>query len=468
MPTMTDSYGGMHSSDNTAAIAAFEAAVFAVLAHRPAADALKQAHAHDPGLIAGHVLKGLGSVLLGKAENFVSGRKLAAKARAALQQSSTPTPSENALVDALDVASRGELSQAAARLESHVAANPTDILALKLSNALRFMCGDRDIMVATTGAALRSHDAAMPGYGFVLGLHAFGLEECGHYTEAERFGRMSVTHEPADSWGVHAVGHVLEMEGRTHEGIAWLDASRGLWPRCNNFGYHLAWHLALFHLELADYDQVLQLYDDEIRPEPTDDFRDVSNAVALLWRLEQHGIWVGPRWHALHELALKRRTDTSYVFASLHYLLVLLAVGDEPAAHDLVQAMQTAHDRQDEQGLLASQLGVDLAKAMLRLAFAKRKPGANRPELFAQRRSDFARLAQKLPSIGGSHAQRDVFVRTLQELAAHDGDGIAVDLVMRARHRFRKQDRYDALVRDRLRYRSLEPRFELVPQHGVH
>jgi hypothetical protein len=43
----------------------------------------------------------------------------------------------------------------------------------------------RDVLAG----ALPSWDAGVPGYGFVLGCHAFGLEETGDYAAAERAGR---------------------------------------------------------------------------------------------------------------------------------------------------------------------------------------------------------------------------------------------------------------------------------------
>ena len=36
---------------------------------------------------------------------------------------------------------------------------------------------------------LESWDESLPGYGYVLGMFAFGLEECGQYQQAERAGR---------------------------------------------------------------------------------------------------------------------------------------------------------------------------------------------------------------------------------------------------------------------------------------
>lgn len=456
-----DRFGGLHTTDSDKATAAFADAVFAVLAHRPAAEPLTAALGHDEDLVAAHALKGLGSVLLAKSENFKSGAALAVKARGSLRARDGGTPGEAALVDALTLAASGHLRKAATRLEEHAALHPGDLLAIKLSNALRFMCGDRHRMTATTGAALGASNPDRDGHGFLLGLHAFGLEECGHFVEAERFGRRAVEAEPDDSWGIHAVGHVLEMQGRTQEGIDWFEASRPVWPACNNFAYHLAWHLSLFRLEARDHDGVLALYDDEIRPTDTDDFRDMANAVSILWRLEQDGFNVGSRWQGLYEIALKRRTDTSYVFASLHYLLALLAAGDDAAAADLILAMRSAGTRDDEQGPLAARFGADLALAISKLT----RKDACKHSVPA---SAFGRLAEDLPAIGGSHAQRDVFVRTLLDLAARSGNRSAFDAVQRARQRFRAADRFDRVVSERVRHGTLEPALDLVPHHGAH
>ena len=74
-------------------------------------------------------------------------------------------------------------------------------------------------------------------------------------------------------------------------------------------------------------------------------------------------------------------------------------------------------------------VGIDLATALLDLAL-NRAP-----------RSDFAGLAQRLPRLGGSHAQRDVFVRTLAEFAANRGDSDALAAILEVRRRMKRDDR---------------------------
>jgi hypothetical protein len=84
-------------------------------------------------------------------------------------------------------------------------------------------------------------------------------------TRAEDFGRRAVATNPRDPWAIHAVAHVMEMQGRQANGIAWLTGSAQDWSRDNFFAYHNWWHLALYHLDLEQHERVLQLYDAVIR-----------------------------------------------------------------------------------------------------------------------------------------------------------------------------------------------------------
>jgi hypothetical protein len=432
---LVDRYGGCHSTSSEEAIGEFEKAVFAVAAHRPAVKPLAASLAADPDFVAGVALKGLGVTLLGKAEDLAAGRAALEQARRALVHNDGGTEFERALVEALSLAANGSLRNAAARLEFQVAEHPVDFLCLKLSNALRFMTGEPNRMRAVTAMALRQRKAEDAGHGFVLGLHAFGLEETGAFAEAEAVGHMAVRAEPADIWGVHAVSHVMEMRGRPEEGARWLESSRQLWPLCNNFNFHLSWHLALFHLECARYDDVLDLYDHEIRPAETDDFRDMANAASILWRLEQEGVDVGDRWQRLHAIAYRRRTDTTYVFASLHYLLALLGAGDRTSAIELIENLRQRATSGDEadQSRVAAHVGIAVAEAILSL-HTKQASSKNLSE-----------LAIRLPAIGGSRAQRDVFLRTLAMMAAESGDPTMFDAVARVRHNMKTEDRFLSL-----------------------
>lgn len=106
------------------------------------------------------------------------------------------------------------------------------------------------------GRALPSWGSDMPGYHAILGMQAFGLEEMGEYIRAEKLGRTAVEIEPRDGWAQHAVAHVMEMQSRQKDGIAWMRADPEAWTRESFLKVHNWWHLALFHYDLGETGEV--------------------------------------------------------------------------------------------------------------------------------------------------------------------------------------------------------------------
>ncbi len=427
-----DAFDLSTSSASPDATAAFEEAVRGLAAHRPSTGvALGRALAADPDHVPALALKGFANLILAREELAAPARDALAAARRALAARDGGTADERALVEALAHAAEDRFTQAADCLDQRFADRPATFLPFKIAHALRFMLGDAAGMLAASQRMMTVWCPSRPAAGFLLGCHAFAVEEHGAYAAAEAYGRQAVAMEPDDAWGLHAVSHVHEMRGETAAGIEWLEGSRGSWSRCNNFSFHMAWHLALLHLDRGEHERVLRLYDQEVRPTPTDDFRDMANAVSLLWRLERLGVDVGGRWAELAEIARRRRADTTLVFASLHSLIALVALGDRAAAAELVMALQVRAQGSGDQARVAADLGLPLARAITGL-------GGERGSL--------DRLATALPQIGGSNAQRDLFVLALAEAASRRGDAPALRAIRGARRRLKAEDRLIAAV----------------------
>jgi len=445
-----DRFGSIHGTASLDAVSAFEEAVHGVAAHRPsAAEALGRALSADPSMVAAHALRGFANVMLARDELLPIARGAHSAAVLASTEGGGVTASERALTDALGYAVAGRLHAAADRLDRHLDASPREFLHAKIAHSLRFMAGDLEGMLLGTARLIDAWTEDAPGYGFLLGCHAFALEEKGEFDAAERVGRRAVELAPDDAWGLHAVSHVYEMQGRVDEGIAWIKAKRPVWTACNNFSFHMAWHLALFHLERGEHELVLALYDTEVRPRSTDDFRDMSNAVSLLWRLEQDGVAVGDRWDEVRAIASRRRSDMTLTFACLHNLLALVATGRRDDALDLVTAMSerarnaapTGMPRGmgSDQASVMNDIGRDLGRVVLALcAGSERSP------------VEYGQLANKLTRIGGSHAQRDVFLRTLAALAADRRDRIGLEQVLTVRRGIKRDDRFEAQLQARI------------------
>lgn len=408
------------TTESEAARTAWNVFLEALMAHAATApDQLAEALRHDPDLAVGQATRGLLLLALARAELVPAARECLRTAQAATA-SRAILPEEQAVVEALAAWLDARPREAAVALESALALNPRDVLSLKLSQMIRFMLGHGNDMLAATRIATRHLDTTRPLAGFVLGCHAFALEESGQYTEAEKAGRLAVSLAPRDVWGRHAVAHVLEMTGRTRDGIEWLREPE-LWSHANNLRFHVAWHMALFHLERGEIDEVLSLYDSEIRADSTDDYRDIANGASLLARLELAGVAVGDRWEELADHAERRLDDRRLVFADLHYVLALLGAGQIDSAERLAAHLvldQRQHPDQDRRR--AAACGALAARGLI----------AFRQQNFDEAATALGEALQRQAALGGSHAQRDILEQAyLESLIQADEHGRARTLL---------------------------------------
>jgi tetratricopeptide (TPR) repeat protein len=398
--------------------------ILGILSHAAATGpALNAVLSAAPDFALGQAIRGLSCLLLGRSEMVA----VAHQALAAARTASPGTAREMAFVAALADWLEGSPTRAAARVQAVLDDHPRDALAMKLVQGILFVMGRPTGMRASVeGVAGAWGDH--PARGYLMGCHAFTLEETGEYAAAERIGRAGVDLAPDDAWGLHAVAHVHDMTGRARDGLAWLQGREASWAHCNNFRFHVWWHRALMHLDLQDYDAALALYDADIRAERTDDYRDVANAASLLSRLELEGVDVGGRWDELADLSERRATDGCLAFADLHYLLALCGGGRDAAAAGLIARMAQARGETAEARRIIAHPGLHMARGIQ--AFAQGEYSVAWLHL-REARADSQQ-------IGGSHAQRDIFARLTIEAALRGG----------------YMDNAEALLRERTRQRA--------------
>jgi tetratricopeptide (TPR) repeat protein len=407
---MTDASGMRVALGDRAATEAWDRMVAAFLAHSAATPQhLATVLGRAPDFALGWAAKGLFYLLLGRSELVPVAAEALGKARGCLAGASRR---EADYVAALAAYLAGRPSRAADILDAVLGRHPADTLAMKLVHAIRFVLGDRRGMLASVRGAIGAHGDGHPHAGYALGCLAFALEENGDYAAAERCGRAALERAPDDAWGLHAVAHVFDMTAQAEAGIAWLSERTDQWAHCNNFGYHVWWHLALFHLDRGEFDRVLELYDQKVRAEHTDDYRDIANGASMLVRLEIEGVDVRERWDELAALAAGRVEDGAVVFADLHYLMALHGAERDAEAEALAariarDAQRSDHDMHEA----AAVAGVPAARGLA--AFR----AGNYDAAF-----DWMRRARPaLQRAGGSHAQRDVFSRLLVEAGIRAG-----------------------------------------------
>jgi hypothetical protein len=330
-------------------------------------------------------------------------------ARASLQtaQALPADDRERGHLRAIELLLDGRWREAGRMLEDVSAAYPLDSLALQCGHQIDFFTGDSRMLRDRIARALPAWSASVPGYHAVLGMQAFGLEESGDYGRAEEYGRRSVALERRDSWGWHAVAHVMEMQNRSADGIEWLGADTDAWSRDSFLAVHNWWHLALFHLERGDIAQVLRLYDGPVAGARSKIVLEMIDASAMLWRLSLRGIDVSDRWNAIADDWSTVAAAGNYAFNEFHAMLAFVGSGREQEQQAVIASLRTAAAGDTDTAAFAREVGLDAALAI---------------QAFGQgRHAEAVRLLRPLRSyshrFGGSHAQRDLIDLTLIEAA---------------------------------------------------
>ena len=376
-------------------------------------DAWEETVADEPGFVMGHI----GRAYLGC---LSSEHPDAANAHAVLDaigDDGQLADRERRHLDAARAYAAGDLHGAAERLDLLGVDYPRDALALAVGHQLDFFRGDAVGLRDRIGRSLTSWEPSDPWFGFLLGMHAFGLEECGHYDRAEDVGMRALDADTRDVWAHHAVLHVYEMQGRFGTGLHFADRRRPHWESGNVFVAHNAWHEALFHLELDDTTSALAIYDRLLHhAESANVALEMLDAAALLWRLHLTGDDVGDRWGPLADAWAAKVDHPWYVFNDVHAMMAFVGAGRLPEARALLDRLASYVASAPADAIsnvdMTARVGLPVCSAIL--AYGE------------QRDDDVIDLLHPIRKIvnrfGGSHAQRDVVARTLLEAAIRSGN----------------------------------------------
>jgi len=334
----------------------------------------------------------------------------AAQARALLAtaQTSPLNERERAHVAALINVTAGERGAAVAVLDRHLMCFPYDLIAHQAANLLDGFLGRFPWIHRRAARALPRWSKQQPGYATLRAFHGFGLEEAGDYAQAEEESRVAAELEPHSFWAHHTVAHVMEMTGRPQDGLGWMAVREPMWSTSDHPNrVHIWWHRSLFHLELGQYDAALALYDGPIRETQRPFGVSLTNASALLWRLDLLGCDVGSRWQELAGLWQGHADGVCLAFTDIHAAMAELRSGEEAKVEQRLAWMRRTAEEDTERAACYRDVGIPVVEG-----------------LFAFHRGDHVQtVAALLPvryeiwRIGGSRAQRDIVDWTLTEAA---------------------------------------------------
>ncbi|MDQ2778567.1 MAG: tetratricopeptide repeat protein [Pseudomonadota bacterium] len=409
-----DVRGNPCGSSHRSALEAAESALWRMMSFydSPVAD-LQAAAAADPAWALPHVMQA--GVVLGLNEAGLLPQARSHIVTAEALAEAAP-PRERAHLKAAKLLLEGRSQAACCVWDELLLAHPRDALALHFAQLWDFHRGDVKGLRQRPARALPEWDEADPLYPHVLALYAFGLEEDHLYPQAEEAGRRALALQPRAPWAVHAVAHVMDMQGRYEEGAGWLRLHQSAWAEGNQFAAHLWWHKSLFRLEAMDLVGVLRLVDTHLSGDALQFTAQRVDAISMLWRLHLLGEDVSAVFkQVLAQWPLDDAEAGHHAFNDVHAVLAWLGA-DEPqraeawVARCAARALEPADARRSDH-LVMREIGLPLMRGLLALARGDADGAVD--TIYPMRNQ-----AQRL---GGSHAQRDLVDHTLLAAAAQGG-----------------------------------------------
>ncbi|XP_057294517.1 tetratricopeptide repeat protein 38-like [Hydractinia symbiolongicarpus] len=298
------------------------------------------------------------------------------------------------------------VANACKKWEEILFAYPCDTLALSFSYLGYLTTGKSAMLRDSVGRILNQWNDKDPWYGYILNRYAFGLEETNLFDQAERVTKEGLGLIPNDSWGIHTNAHIYESTCQFSKGVDFLCRTAPDWSVNNTLACHNYWHLGLYYIEKAEYENALTLYDDHIAPafKKSGIAFNLNDGCQLLQRFEFEGVDVGDRWDDLYATYKPCNMQHMSCYNDSHMLLSFLkskiAKNDGKSKDDfLTSVKEYVNNSAGDNNRLTREVGLGLFDAFI--AFTEERY-SDAVELLFPLKHEFIRL-------GGSHAQRDMY-----------------------------------------------------------
>jgi len=386
---LTDRYGNGLTTTSSEARDAYVAAVDLLLSANPGAEQqFRRAIAADPGLAVAHA--GLGRALQIEAR--------AADARAAMAPAVALTADlsarERGHVETLGLLINGRSAEALAAARQHLDDYPRDAMVLA-------PCTSVFGLIGFSGRAGREQellalmDSLATAYGeedwWFLCMHAFAQVECGQIAAALAKIERSLARHPRNAHAAHIRAHVYYESGEREPGLAYLMEWWSTYPKQSQLHCHLAWHIALWELELGRAARAWDIYHAHLKPGASwgPPINTLSDSASFLFRAELLGeARKSALWRELSAYAAQTFPSPGVTFADVHGALAHALAGDS----DALQRLEA-----EARGPAA-----DMVRCLAR-AFGALTSGA-----WADAAASLASIVATHERIGGSRAQRDL------------------------------------------------------------
>ena len=420
----TDRFGLSITAVSARALALYDETVDRLFALQLGGDALiDQALRLDPEFALAHCAKARTSMMAG---DSAAARRFATRG---CELASGLPRRERDHADIVRKVVHGESKSALLAVRDHAAAFPRDAVPLSFALGVYGLLGfggfkdfqDRQVALLESVAPAWGDD-----WWFLASL-GWAYVEAGRADDGIPMLERALVLNADNANAVHGRAHGYYEQGAAAEGAAFVEGWLPRYARAAPLHGHLSWHLALFALQRGDVERALDIYRDGVGPTGSQALPmfTMIDSAALAMRCGLYGHPFGKA--ALRELArfaADRFPKPGVPFVNVHLALAYAASGEDAALATLESAVeQLLADGRQASGAVVAQVCTAVA------AYAK--------GYFADAARRLEDALPALSRLGGSHAQRDVFIDLL--VGAHQRAGASTAALAAARDRWHRR-----------------------------
>lgn len=403
-----DRFGQRITSGSARAVELYDDAVDRMFALQPGSGALiDEALELDPSFALGHCAKaralaGIGDG--GGARDYAArGRDLAADLPAR----------ERRHAEIVSLVFHGESMAALDAVREHASAYPRDAVPLSFALGVYGLFGfggfndfrERQVELLETVA----HAYGQDDWWF-LASHGWALVEVGRSDEGIPMLDRALALRPDNANAAHGRVHGYYEQGAAEEGQAFIEAWLPGYDRGAILHAHLAWHQALFALQRGDVERARAIYLDSIRPavSQTLPMFTMIDCASFLLRASMAGCDVDELWEEVLRLVEERFSKPGIPFVNTHLAMVFAGVEDHDAIERLEQGVAALLDEGKQP---SGSVVADLCSGIAAYGSGRYRDAA----------LIFRRTIPELARLGGSNAQRDVYIDLAVSANVHAG-----------------------------------------------
>ena len=393
----------------------------------------------DPDFALAHSVRARGLAMMGEAvearQSAVRGHELSAHG--------TARERRHAHIAAL--VAQGKGAQALPLVEQHATDYPRDAMPLSYALGVYGLLGfggyrdfpQRQCQLLAQVAPEWDDD------WWFLASHGWALVEVGEWNTGTAMLDRALELKPDNANAVHGRAHAYYECGDIDGGEAFLREFLPRFTRTHPLHGHLSWHLALFALQRGDAGEAVSIYRAAIGPAASQALPmfTLVDSASFLWRSLMQGVRHRAEASELSAFARRHQPVAGLPFVNAHLAMACAVLGDNSAAAALRE--------QVKERLTAGRQAS--GEVVLRVCEAI----AGVVEAPTEAAGILERAQVDLPRLGGSNAQRDVFLDTLAYAHVRAGNTDAARTTVAGRSRSRASHLNEAWLA------------RLIPSQGV-